>query len=86
MWMWQTKTLVTSWVKVSLNAHDQRTLWHSGWQLKCQICLFYVNYNSKLDFYNFGGPVSDKLIIEQGVSECLNISIVVEYAMSLKNV
>ena len=37
-----TNTLLMSWMKSSSNAHDQRTPWHSDWQLNCQICLFYV--------------------------------------------
>ena len=68
-------------MKISWNAHDQRTLWHSDWQLNCQICLFYVYCTSKLDFYILDAPVSNRLIIKQEVSECLNISIVVEHTI-----
>ena len=71
------KTLA-SWMKVSWNAHDQKTLWYSDWQLNCQICLFYVYCTSKLDFYILDAPISNRLI-KQGVSECLNISIVVKH-------
>ena len=69
------------WMKISQNAHDQRTVWHSDWQLNCQIFLFYVYCTSKLDFYILNAPVSNRLILEQGVSECLNISTVVEHAI-----
>ena len=52
---------------------------HSDWQLNDQICLFYVYHTSKLDYYILDVPVSNRFIIEQGVSECLNFSIVVEH-------
>ena len=36
--MEQIKTLfLTFWMKISWNAHDQRTLWHSDWQLNCHL-------------------------------------------------
>ena len=74
-------TLLTSWEKISSNAHDQRTLWHSDWQLNCQICLFYVYCASKLGFSMLDAPVSNRVIIEQGVSECLNFTTVVEHTI-----
>ena len=52
---------------------------HSDWQLNCQICLFYVYITSKLHYYILDVPVSNRFIIEQEVSECLNFSIVVEH-------
>ena len=70
-----------SWMKISWNAHDQRALWHSDCQLNCEICLFYVYCTSKLDFYILDAPASNRLIIQQGVSESLNISTVVEHTM-----
>ena len=39
---------------------------------------FYVYCTSKLDYYILDTPISNRLIIEQGVSECLNFSISVE--------
>ena len=56
-----------SWMKISWNAHDQRTLWHSDWELDCQVCLFYVSCTSKCDFYILDAPVSNRLITKQGV-------------------
>ena len=58
---------MTLWMKLSWNAHDQRTLRHSDWQLSCQICLFYIYWTSKLDFYILNAPVSNRRIIEQEV-------------------
>ena len=72
IWMQQIKTLLTSWMKISWNAHDKRTFWHSDWQLNCQICLFYVYCTSKPDYYILDAPVSNRLITEQEVSECLD--------------
>ena len=64
------------------NAHDQKTLlWHSDWKLNCQICLFDVYCASKLNCYIFDASVSNRHIIEQGVSECLSFSVVVEYSI-----
>ena len=60
-----------------------KELWHSDWQLKCQICLFYVYFTSKLDFYILDVPASNRLIIKQRVSECLNFSTVVEHLVTL---
>ena len=68
-------------MKIPWNAHDRRTLWHSDWQLNSEICLFYVYCTSKLTFYILDVPVSNRLIIEQGVSEFLNISTVVEHTI-----
>ena len=56
-----------------------KELWYSDWQLKCQICLLYVYFTSKLDFYILDVPASNRLIIKQGVSEFLNFSTVVEH-------
>ena len=47
----------------------------------CQICLFYVYCTSELDFYILDAPASNRLTIEQRVSECLNFSTLVEYAI-----
>ena len=66
-------------MKISWNAHDQRTPWHSDWQLNCQICLFYVYSTSKLDFYVLDVPESNRFIMERVVPDCLNISTVVEH-------
>ena len=44
-----------------------------------QICLFHVYCISKLDFYFLDVPASNRLIIEQGVSEYLNFLTVVEH-------
>ena len=38
-----------------------------------------MSSTSKLDFYILDAPVSNRLIIKQGVSECLNISTAVEH-------
>ena len=70
-------------MKIVWNAHDQRTLWHIDWQLNYQICLFYVYCTSKFDFYILDAPASNTLIIKQGVSECPNISSVVEHTSSV---
>ena len=67
--------------EISWNVYDQRTLWHSDRQLDCEICLFYVYYSSKLDYYILDESVSDTLIIEQRVSESLNFSVVVEHTI-----
>ena len=56
---------------------NEHYLWHSDWQLNCQICLFYVCHTSKLDYYILDEPVSNRLITEQGISKCFNFSIVV---------
>ena len=48
-----------------------------GWRRKFWILL------CRLDFYILDAPVSNRRIIEQGVSECLNISTVVEHMISL---
>ena len=56
---------------------NEHYLWHSDWQLNCQICLFHVCYTSKLDYYILDEPVSNRLITEQGISKCFNFSIVV---------
>ena len=74
-------TLLTSWIKISSNGYDQRTLWNSDWQLNCQICLFYVYCASKLNFSMLDAPVSNRVIIEQGVSECLNFTTIVEHTI-----
>ena len=66
---------------MSWNPNDQRTLCHSDWQLICQICLFYVYCTSKLDFYILDALISNRPIIEQGVSDCLKFSTVVEHAI-----
>ena len=53
-----------------------KELYHSYWQFNCQICLFYVYCTSKLDYYIFNAPVlpvSNRLTIEQGVSEYILI-------------
>ena len=42
------------------------------WQMNYQICLFHVYCINKLDFYILDVPASNRLIIEQGVSEYLN--------------
>ena len=68
-------------MKLSSNAHDQRTFWHSDWQLNCQICLFYVYYASKFDFSMLDAPISSRVIIKQGAAECLNFTTVVEHAI-----
>ena len=68
-------------MKMSWNPNDQRTLCHSDWQLICQICLFYVYCTSKLDFYILDALISNRPIIEQGVSDCLKFSTVVEHAI-----
>ena len=47
----------------------------------CQICLFYVYCTSELDFYILDAPASNRLIIEQRVSECLKFSTVVEHTI-----
>ena len=65
--------------EISWNAHDQSTLWHSDSRLNWQVYLCYVCCTSKLDLYILDAPVSKRLIIEQGVSEYLNISTVVEH-------
>ena len=47
--------------------------------VKYVYCLFYVYCTSKPDYKILDAPVSNRLIIEQGVPECLNIPTVVEY-------
>ena len=44
-----------------------------------------MSSTSKLDFYILDAPVSNRLIIKQGVSECLNISIVVKHMIPFTN-
>ena len=74
-------TLVTSCMKITWSAHDQRTLCHSDWQLNCQMYPFYVHCTSKLDFYILDAPVSNRLNMEQGISECLNFYTVAEHTI-----
>ena len=52
----------------------------SGFQINYSIvrCLFYVYCTSKLGFYILDAPVSNRLIIKQGVSKRLNLSTVVK--------
>ena len=82
MWMQQIKTLLTPWMKISRNAHDQK-LSHSDWQLNCQMHPFYSYCTSRLDFYILDAPVSNRLNIEQGVLECINFSTLVEHLIPL---
>ena len=66
---------ITNRKKISRNAHDQRTHWHSDCQLNCQISLSHVYCTSKRDYYILDTTVSNILIIEEEVLECLNFSI-----------
>ena len=68
-------------MKITLSAHDQRTLCHSDWQLHCQMYPFYVLCTSKLDFYILDAPVSNRLNMEQGISERLNFYTAVEHTI-----
>ena len=68
-------------MKTFSNVRDQRTLCNSYGQLNCQISLFYVYCTTKLDYYIFDAPISNRLIIDQVVSEYLNFSIVVGHTI-----